>query len=747
MGMDFKKLKKMIAPSGFKVGLLLTGISLIIYFMGFPFLSVMEQKAYDLHFRSRGPVKPGSDVVIVGIDEKSVDLIGRWPWPRTRIAELVDQLNKYGAKVVAFDIVFSEPDESSGSVALRDLQKKIIDRESLVAVDAAALAADNDSRFAASLSSYKNAVLGYFFFTSRDEIKHRKEKKEGEQDYHIPSRYTSIRSLEKNAPPPPVLQAVAVEQNIPQLTKAALSFGYFNIIPDSDGTVRWVPLAIRYGDDIYPHLSVEAVRLFLDSPPLTINVAEYGVDSIQLGRLTIPTDEKGRMLINFRGPQKTFPHYSFVDVMNGTVPASALKDKIVLVGATAIGIYDMRVTPYSGVFPGIEINATIIDNILMNDALTRPDWIAVFDIVTILVFGLLLSYLAARVRPLSATLITIVMFAAYAIVNEYIFVTWKIWLTAIYPGMTMVLVFGGVITYRIMTEEKKKKEIKNAFGRYVSPSLVNDILKDPAKLVLGGEERRLTVLFSDIRGFTTISESLEPKALVKLMNDYLTPMTDVVLDTGGTVDKYMGDAIMAFWGAPVWQEDHQIRACNAALSMMERLGELQKEWSTRGIPKIDIGIGLSTGNLTVGNMGSTTRFDYTVMGDSVNLGSRLEGMNKEYGTHIIVPKFTYEDVKDHFILRSLDSIKVKGKNVPIKIYELMGRNDAGDRLREVIGLFETGLSAYMSRDWDKAELYFNKTLEAAPGDGPSKVFLARVKSLRETHLPDDWDGVCVMKTK
>jgi len=745
--MVLQKLKKLVAPSGFKIGLSITFLSLVIYFMGFPFLSMIEQKAYDLHFRSRGPVKPGNEVVIVGIDEKSVDLIGRWPWPRTRIAELIDRLNKYGAKVVAFDIVFAEPDDSSGAVALRDLQTKVRDRDALAAVETAALAADNDSRFAESLGKYGNAVLGYFFFTSREEIKHRKEKKGGATDYRIPSRYTSIRSLEQNTPPPPVPRAVAVEQNIPQLAKASTSFGYFNIIPDSDGTVRWVPLAFRFGDDIYPHLSIEAVRRYLDSPPLTINAAAYGVDSIQIGQLNIPTDEQGRMLINFRGPAKTFPHYSFVDVLNGTAPASAFKDKIVLVGATAIGIYDMRVMPFSGVFPGIEINATIIDNILRNDALTRPDWVAVFDIAAILLLGVSLSVVMARVRPLAATLITMTMLAAYAVVNEYIFVAWKIWLTAIYPSMTMVLVFGGVITYRIMTEEKKKKEIKNAFGRYVSPSLVNDILRDPAKLVLGGEERRLTVLFSDIRGFTTISESLEPQALVKLMNDYLTPMTDVVLETGGTIDKYMGDAIMAFWGAPVWQEDHQVRACNAALSMMERLTVLQKEWSGRGIPKIDIGIGLSTGKLTVGNMGSTTRFDYTVMGDSVNLGSRLEGMNKEYGTHIIVPKFTYEDVKDHFILRPLDAIKVKGKNVPIKIFELMGRKEAGDRLREVAGLFETGLQAYMCRDWDKAETYFKKTQEAAPGDGPAKVFLSRVKSLRETPLPDDWDGVCVMKTK
>ena len=471
------------------------------------------------------------------------------------------------------------------------------------------------------------------------------------------------------------------------------------------------------------------------------------VPDSEVAVLVIPTDEEGRLLINFRGPEKTFPHYSVSDVLDGTVPKEALKDKIVLVGPTAIGIYDMRVTPFSGTFPGVEIHANVIDNILKNDAISRPQWISLFDVGAILLIGIVLSVVMNRLTPVVATLFTLGLLAAYAMANEYIFTYWKVWLTAIYPGMTMVFVFGGVTTFRILTEEKKKKEIRDAFSRYVAPSLVTDILKDPSRLVLGGEERRLTVFFSDIRGFTTISEGLTPPALVKLINDYLTPMTDIILKSGGTVDKYMGDAIMAFWGAPVWQEDHAVRAANTALEMMEKLRLMQTEWEKQGIPRLDIGIGLSTGRLTVGNMGSHMRFDYTVMGDSVNLGSRLEGLNKEYSTHIIVPKFTYEDIKQEFILRKLDHIRVKGKKVPIKIYELMGRKDAGDKLREVAGLFEEGLAAYMARDWDKAEARFQKTLGVIPGDGPSTVFLNRVKNMRETELPEDWDGVCVMKTK
>ena len=740
------KLRQLLAPTGFKIGLTITVISLLIYALGVPFLNTMELKAYDLHFRSRGKVEPGTETVIVTIDEKSVDALGRWPWPRTRMAQLVDRLGSYGARVVAFDIVFAEPDESSGIGVVRDLKARYGDGAMKAALAKAERETDNDAKLAAALRKNQNVILGYFFFMSREEVKHRKETKGGAAAYNIPARFTSVRSIDKGAPQPSLMTAMAVEQNIAPLASAASDFGYFNIVPDDDGTVRWVPLAIKYGDSVYPHIAVEAIRRFLGSPPLILNTAVYGVDSIQIGKLQVPTDENGRLLINFRGPQKTFPHYSFSDVLNGTVPASAFKDKIVLVGATAIGIYDVRVIPFSGTFPGVEIHANIIDNLLRNDPISRPDWVTVVDVAAILLCGIGLTIAISRIRAILGTLVTIGLIILYGALNEYVFVTWKIWLTAIYPGMTMVFVFFGVTTYRFMTEEKKKREIKEAFSHYVAPSLVNNILQDPTKLVLGGEERRLTVLFSDIRGFTTISESLSPQALVKLMNDYLTPMTDVILAHNGTVDKYMGDAIMAFWGAPVWQEDHQVRACRAALAMMDKLKQLRAEWEKRGIPRIDIGIGISTGNLTVGNMGSTTRFDYTVMGDSVNLGSRLEGLNKEYRTHIIVPKFTYEDVKNQFILRQLDLIKVKGKHIPIKIYELMAVEDTG-RLREVAGLFEAGLKAYEERDWDRAEKDFRSVLHVWPDDGPAQVFIDRVAQLRQADLPADWDGVYVMTKK
>lgn len=746
------RLKQFFTPTGYKIGFLITIISLVIYGMGIPFFHIMELKAFDLHFLSRGQIKPGDEVVIIAVDEKSLDRFGRWPWPRTRIAELIERLDSYGTRVVAFDMVFSEPDESSGINTIRELKSsfKGKGKDVISAIEAVEEKADNDRRFAAALKDNQAVILGYFFFTSKDEIKHLKNNQEsGVKSYgHIKSsRYTSVRYIEKGASMPEILDAVGVEENIPLIAEAGGDFGYFNIVPDSDGTVRWVPLAIKYGEDIYPHLSLKAVHKYADSLPLILNAAGYGVDSINIGDFTVPTDEKGRLLINFRGHQKTFPHYSFSDVVDGLVPADALKDKIALVGATATGIYDMRVTPVGGTFPGVEINANIIDNILQGDFIERPEWIMVFDVIAILLLGIFLSIVIPKVSAFYVALLTTALIGFYTIVNGYIFNNWNIWLTEVYPIFTILFVSGSVTIFQFMTEEKKKREIKGAFTHYISPSLVNEILKDPKKLVLGGEEKRLTVLFSDIRGFTTVSETLKPQVLVKLMNDYLTPMTDIILKNGGTIDKYMGDAIMAFWGAPIWQEDHQIRACRTALDMLKILDELKMIWEKAGIPKLDIGVGISTGRVTVGNMGSSTRFDYTVIGDTVNLGSRLEGLNKEYGTHIIVPKYTYEDVKGEFILRQLDMVKVKGKDIPIKVYELMGGKTDGAVLKEAAEMFEAGFESYLTKDWDKAEVYFHNTLKLKSDDGPSNVFLSRINMLRETELPADWDGVFVMTKK
>ena len=425
------------------------------------------------------------------------------------------------------------------------------------------------------------------------------------------------------------------------------------------------------------------------------------------------------------------------------------KDKIVLVGATAVGIYDLRVTPFDSVFPGIEIHANVIDNILHQDFLRRPGWTAILDMAAILVFGLLLGFFLPKASALMGPLVSIGMIAAWSGLNFYLF-NKGIWINLIFPVVTIILVYTVITLFRYVTEEREKKKIKGAFSYYVNPSVVSEMLKNPEMLKLGGDKRIMTVLFSDIRGFTTISERLDPEALVHLLNQYLTVMTDLVFKYNGLLDKYIGDAIMAVWGAPLSQPDHAYLACKTGLEMMEELAELRRRWeaSDENIPYIDIGIGLNSGPMVVGNMGSLTRFDYTVMGDSVNLGSRLEGANKQYGTNIIIGEMTFEQVKDRFICRELDAVAVKGKEQPVRIYELVGEPDKVDEehMRLFRG-FTTGLRAYKNRRWDEAEQIFSALRAHFPGDQPTALYLERIAELKESPPPDDWDGVYVMKTK
>lgn len=740
-------LRKIIAPAGWKIGLLATVLGILTYSFPNRFFDMIELKAYDLHFYTRGPVAPGEEVVIATIDEKSLNAYGRWPWPRTRMAELLTSLKKSGAAVVAFDIVFPYEDESSGVGAIRKLKEKFkADGRLLSTLKDLEKKADNDARLASALRDNEAAILGYYFFFQKDErFKNSMERGGG---YFTSSAFNMVRSIDDSDVEADYTEAAGANENLPAIAEAALNYGYFNIVPDKeDGVVRRVPLTIKYDDTIYPHISLSAVRAYMGGAPLILNVADYGVHSIQIEDLVIPTDERGHLTINYRGPDNTFPHYSITDIINGVIPDKNLKGKIVLVGATATGIYDMRSTPFSPTFPGVEVHANIIDNILHSDYISRPDWVSAFDILIIIITGIFLSIAIPRMRPLYATLLTIAVILVFIMTNDIIFNYWRIWAAEVYPIFSMLLVAAIVTTFQFMTEEKKKREIKGAFSQYLNPELVNLLMKNPERLKLGGEEKRLTVLFSDIRGFTTISEGLKPDVLVKLMNDYLTPMTDLVLNNGGTIDKYMGDAIMAFWNAPFDQTNHPHLACKTALEMMKKLEDMKPVWEAAGIKQFDIGIGISTGKAIVGNMGSTQRFGYTVMGDTINLGSRLEGLNKEYGTHIIVPKFTCLDVKEEFVLRELDYVRVKGKDHPIQIFELMGyKTDTGAQM--VASLFEQGLAAYRQKLWTMAEASFNNALTLRPDDGPSKIFLARIEALREDEtLRHDWDGVYVMTKK
>ena len=745
-------LKRFFRLSGLKIALLSILAVSVIYYVDPDFLSWLELKTLDWRFHSRGKIVTTGEVALVAIDEKSLDELGRWPWPRVRMAQLLDALVKYEAKVVGFDIVWAEPDENSELKSLSALKQKmnelkLTNRDLEKYLSQAIQKADTDRTLADSLARSRRAVLGYFFhFFTKEDLP--KEKKQLPKDLPPLSTYNWVKYSSQAAAKVPLFEATYAEVNIPVIAEAAEGAGYFNIFPDRDGTVRWIPLVIKYQDKHYCALSLAVLQKFLNNSPLVLRLAEFGVEEIRLGDLFIPTNEEGRMLINYRGPQKTFPHYSATDVIHGRVPVNAFRGKIVLVGATAMGIYDIRVTPFDHVFPGLEVHANVIDTILKQQFLYRPNWVTLLDLLAIIVLGLILGIILPKVKALWGALIGISLFFAFFLTSHQLFQKQGIWVNQTYPLFNLVLTYLMITGYRYMTEERERKKVRGAFQYYLNASVVEQMLKDPEKLKLGGEKKDLTVLFSDIRGFTSISEHMTPERLVKFLNEYLTKMTDIVFKYDGLLDKYMGDAIMAIWGAPLDQSDHPLRACYTALEMVEELRLLQQRWATEGMPRMNIGIGINAGPMVVGNMGSERRFDYTVMGDSVNLGSRLEGLNKLYGTNIIISEMTYERVREEILGRELDLVRVKGKDQPVKIYELLSRR--AKTLPEQKALaeeFQAALGEYRNRNWETARKIFQSILERYPADGPARLYVERCQTLEKTPPPEDWDGVYTMTTK
>lgn len=447
--------------------------------------------------------------------------------------------------------------------------------------------------------------------------------------------------------------------------------GHVNFIPDIDGNLRWEIMLIEYLNRYYPNFGIQLVKEFFNIDNEKIEIELDDDNDIRLGDIIVPIDERGRFLINYYGPEFSFQYFSYSDVLQNLLPSGTFKDKIVIIGGAATGIGDLWATPFSQSLPGVEKHATVISNILKKDFLYRNKNIWFIDIIFILFFGLALGYFLPKLSPIKGAVLSISMFVMVLIVNYFLFAFLNIWVNLIYPAINVLLVSGGVLTFKFFSEERQKRSIKAAFKQYLNPVLVEELAECSDNLQLGGEMKELTVLFSDIRNFTGISEGLSPERLVTIINTYLSAMTKIILDNNGLVDKFIGDAIMAVYGAPLPFEKHPYIACASAFEMIYKLNELRPIWKEMGFPDINIGIGINTGPMVIGNMGSEERFDYTVLGDSVNLASRLEGLNKTYGTNIIISEFTYEQVKEDIIARELDLVRVKGKEKPVKIYELI----------------------------------------------------------------------------
>jgi adenylate cyclase len=769
------------------ISLAVTAAAIVVYqltFVGerptpiFDAIARFELNFLDTRFRIRQKASPDPRIVIVAIDQRSQEVLGRWPFPRSNFARMLDVLREDGARVVTFDVTFSKPDETAEPVrqlrARLEAQKQKgqrVDPALFGEIDRLAEEFDHDRKFAQAIERISKIVLGNFFLYTQADM-------QGVDDAALDNYanllsyfpYPQARAVKGSQGGPNFLNLIRLYQDLGLLPRGAQAnmdlftdalrggskaTGYFNVFTDPDGVVRRAPLAIPYGRskdrsewDLYASIDVQTIRFFLDLPleKIILNFGDTGIDGLEFGTsIKVVPDEVSRLMINYQGPARSYEYVSIADVVTKNFTPGKFKDRIVLVGATATGIGDLRVTPFGGLdYPGVEIHANVIDNILNQKFLYRGANQVAVDTIFILLFGLPIGMVLALTQPrwMAAALIGLIPFA---FINYYAFKGgW--WLNFIVPAATLTANTGLVALYRVLVEEREKRRVRGAFQQYLSPEVIRRLLENPD--LVRPKKVEVSVMFSDIRGFTTISEQLDAQELAFLLNGYLTDMTRIVFRNQGTLDKYIGDAVMAFWGAPFEESGHAVKACRAALEMMQRVRELQKQWKSQGKPVLDIGLGINTGIASVGNMGSSLRYGYTAMGDAVNLASRLEGLNKEYGTHVIISDSAYAAARSpDFLFRELDLIRVKGKLQPVTIYEVLGFRDSNRELLDLLELWSKARGCYKRRDWRQAQGYFEKILGKWADDGPSMVFYQRCEEYLLEEPPSDWDGVHVMKHK
>lgn len=759
-GNSRKKSKKNVCFYGLLSGFLFLSLILVLKYYNAGFFQNIELKFLDLFFQIRGTRQISDTIAIIAIDEKSIGKIGRWPWRREKMAELVDKLTAYQCDTVVFDIVFSESQTSPELkiiTRILDLVKNIPDTENETVRKIIGLISDftqnidSDDLLANSIKQNSRSILGIFFFMSDTEV----ESAENTNSYMQSMRYLDndkiIQVFESDTPPPPglILSPVRANLNIPAISEAALGFGYFNVVPDADGAIRRIPLVCKYNNEYYQSLSLRTASAYLKEP-VKLYIDESGIEKIRVGDKVIPTDISGKMTINYAGPSHTFNYICASDVIDGTVNPDKLKGKIAVIGITATGLYDIRVTPYSNIYPGVEIHANAAQNIIDSDFINNPWWSAPVQTGFIILTGILISAILPLMGALAGGLFSLASVIFIISVSYGLFSLFNIWFSPFYTLILVVVDYLFITSTKFFVEEKERRFIKSAFGQYLSVQLVNELVNDPSLLKLGGEEKILTVLFSDIAGFTSISEKLAPTELVELLNDYTTEMSAVIMDNRGTIDKYNGDAIMAFFGAPVYFDNHAACACKAVLQMQKTLDSICARIapSATGTASFYTRIGVNTGKMVVGNMGSKNKFNYTVLGDSVNLASRLEGANKFYNTRILIGENTQLAIDGEFAVRLIDIVKVKGKTMPEKIFELIDlRSNLTGRFMEFLSYYDQGMNNISGKNWKGAVTAFSNALSIMPADTPSKIHLSRCEKFIITPPDQNWDGSYSLENK
>jgi adenylate cyclase len=718
---------------------ILIGVAALRHFDFAP-VQELRVRTFDTYQRIEPRVKTARPVTIIDIDEKSLTKFGQWPWPRTRIADMIVNLTRLGAVAIGFDIVFAEPDRLNPNAvadAMRYLDEETKSRLRTLP--------SNDQIFADAIKRSR-VVLGETGLAGANPL----------FDKTLP--VTGVATLGED-PQRFLFDFAGLLRNVDTLEAAAAGRGLFPIRNERDGIVRRVPMMLLAQGVMMPSLSFEILRVVTGTPTIIIKSEKAGIKSVGLHGLEVPTDRNGQLWVHFAKQDRSI-YVSAADVLDGNVAPEKIDHKLVLIGTSAVGLNDIKTTPVSAAMPGVEIHAQVLEAALANALLSEPSYGIVLEFAAALVLGLLVITFAPMFGPVVLVAIG-ALFASLLIgASWYFYAQQRLLIDFTYPLLSTTAIYLTLVFSSFVREQAQRRQIRSAFGQYLSPALVEQLALSPEKLVLGGEEREMTIMFSDVRGFTAISESYkhDPQGLTALMNRFLTPLTNAILARKGTVDKYMGDAIMAFWNAPLDDTQHQLNACQAAVDMLERIEELNKERETEAqhgghayIP-LNVGVGLNTGTCVVGNMGSDLRFDYSVLGDSVNLASRLEGQSKEYGFPIIVGSTTALAVKEKFAILELDFIMVKGKKEPEVIYAIAGREDTAQsgRFQRLRNLTIEMLACYRSRDWEGALTAIERgrgTDEAHSLELLYQLYEARIRDYQNNPPPEDWNGAFALLTK
>ena len=712
----------------------------------------LDQVIYDARLRATMSRTLDERIVIIDIDEKSLAEVGRCPWPRNRLAALVDELfNRQKIALLGFDVVFAEADESSGLARLQQLAQNEL-REDMAFVEslrALEVSLDYDRQFARALKD-RPVVLGYYFTSDRD------------------ARVTGLLPAPVMPLDPRQRKKIRMTSwdgygaNIPLLAAAAPRAGFFNAVAEADGVVRSAPLIADYKGQYYESLALAVFRLLAGSPPIEPGFPKErflsrdyrGLESLLMKQgkqtLAIPVDDRIAALVPFRGPGGpsggSFRYFSAADVLTGNVPADSLKGKIVLLGTTAPGLLDLRVTPVGEAYPGVESHANLISGLLDGRVLVRPDYALGYEVLVLLVSGLLLALALPVLSAWRAVALSVAVLLGVVGLNFWLYLGYGLVLPMASGIALVITAFGLNMSYGYLVESRAKRELAQLFGTYVPPELVDEMVKDPDRYSMQASSRELTVMFCDMRGFTSMSEKMEPTQLQALLNAIFSRLTQIIRTNRGTIDKYMGDCVMAFWGAPVPTPDHASLAVKAAIAMSAEIKAINRDHRAQGLPEVGVGIGIHTGVMCVDDMGSDVRRSYTVIGDAVNLGSRLEGLSKVYGTDIVVSEATRKQAPD-FVWQEMDCVRVKGKAQAITIYHPLSISENGSGSKSEFAAWTALVKAWRAQDWEQCDLYLLNLERLNANNFLYQLYAKRVASRRELPFDPGWDGTTDFETK